>query len=130
MIDHITAIPLALALPGGVLAAHVAGSDPPCYTVAGKPIAVDVRIPADLAALGWCWLGSFLCCDGGDPLRPVMVSTNTYPPPGWPCERRDCFTVACGIDWSPVAPVAVKPVKKAKKTKRQQAMPVQLAMEF
>lgn len=121
--------PLALALPGGVLAEYVAGSDPPQYALDGAPIAVDVTIPDDLAALGWRWEGSFFCCDGGDPLRPVFVATNTYPPPGWPCDRRDCFEVARGIDWSPVAPVTVKPAKKAKRPTKS-AQPVQLAMEL
>lgn len=99
MSKHIPAIPLALALPGGILAEHVAGSDPPAYAIDGVPIDVDVRIPEDLAALRWRWEGSFLCCDGGDPQGQLMISTDLHPPPGWPCERRDCFTVARGFDW-------------------------------
>jgi len=48
------AFPLAVALPSGAHADHVAGtSDPPEYTIAGEPIELDVTIPDDLLAAGW-----------------------------------------------------------------------------
>jgi len=120
MIDHTPAIPLALALPLGILAEYVAGSDPPQYTVDGELTAIDVRIPEDLRALGWHWYGSYLHVAGD---YPVLVATNTYPPPGWPCDQRDCFTVARTFDLSPLAPIAVA-------TPKQAPAPAQLMMEF
>lgn len=45
------AFPLAIALPGGAQADHVAGtSDPPRYTIAGVLVDLDVAIPDDLLA--------------------------------------------------------------------------------
>ncbi len=122
MSDHRLAAPLALALPGGVLAEYVAGSDPPRYAVGGEPVAVDVTIPDDLVATGWHWYGSFLHVAGDYPL---FVATNTYPPPGWPGDRRDCFAVARAFDLSerPAAPEAAP-----RRTKQEKAQPVQLTL--
>ena len=54
------AYPLELHLPGGMRAQLVPGSRPPVYTIDGAPTAIDVTIPEELAAAGWCWHGSTL----------------------------------------------------------------------
>lgn len=78
--------PVELHLPGGVRAQYVPESRPAQYTVDGEPIAVDVTIPEDLAAAGWCWHGSFLYqpYPGREDGPGVAISTGTFPPPGWP----------------------------------------------
>ncbi len=121
MTDHRCAAPLALALPGGVTAEHVAGSAPPRYTLDGAPTAIDVTIPNDLAAKDWHWNGSFLCWRD-DPACQLMISTDLHPPPGWPGTRRDCFTVARAFDLSPHA----TPPAQSKQGTRAPAQPAPL----
>lgn len=83
------------AYPQTVYADYVPGSDPPAYTVNGEPCAIDVTIPDDLAAVGYYWHGSLLCRTGD---QGGGIATCTYPVPGWPSEREDCFTVARGSE--------------------------------
>jgi hypothetical protein len=80
--------------PHTVCAEYVPGSSLPAYTLNGDPVAIDVAIPDDLAAAGWFWFGSCLAWPASDPQWAMAISTATYPPPGWTCEREDCFTLA------------------------------------
>jgi hypothetical protein len=84
-------LPLPGAYPQTVYAEYVPGSSPPAYTVNGEPCAVEVQIPDDLAALGYFWHGSLLCKPGD---QSGGICTATYPPPGWPSPRENCFELA------------------------------------
>lgn len=78
--------------PHTVYAEYVPGSSPPAYRLdpIGMNLPIDVVIPDDLAALGYYWHGSLLTRAD----QPGGISTAAYPPPSWPSEREDCFTLA------------------------------------
>lgn len=126
-------VPLQLALPGGIVADYVPGSDPPSYTVAGDPIAVDVRIPDDLTATGWYWHGSFLVQPYPGRAGPaIWISTGTWGVEGtWEQAR-----TLDRLHAEHAAVRAEQPTKKPKRAKKGQPArqrvvePVQLAMEF
>lgn len=104
--------PLVVSLPGGsqarVRIVHVVEfdkngeavltqlvSNPPVYELRdGTTVALDVAIPDDLAAAGWFWHGSALHWPADDPQRTIGITTDLHPPPPYPSERDDCFTVA------------------------------------
>lgn len=126
---HLTP-PIALYLPGGVIADYVPESDPPAYTVGGEPIAVDVLIPDDLARAGWFWFGSFLSKPYQNGVG-ISISTATFPTPGWPCDRQTCFDAAREIERVRAEHEAARlarPVKPTK-TKKAKAAPVVLVQE-
>ena len=126
--------PLALYLPGGVIADYVSESDPPAYTVNGERIAVDVVIPPDLAQAGWIWHGSTLTQPWPNGTS-IGVGTATFPPPGWPSDRQTCFAAAREIERVRAEHEAARLAKPVKPTKTRHAKPalqalVQAAMEF
>lgn len=92
------AYPLQLWLPGEypncVTADYVPGSSPPAYTIDGEPCAIDVQIPADLLAAGWCWHGATLRWSETPESCGIAIVTSAYPPPGWPSTRGSCFDCA------------------------------------
>lgn len=127
--------------PHIVRAHYVPGSSPPAYRLdaIGMDLPIDVVIPDDLAAAGWYWHGSCLAWPASDPLRPMAISTATYPPPGWPSTREDCFTLAREserrrAEWAAervaerVAQVTKAP--KPKKTKRDIPAPTPAAVQM
>jgi hypothetical protein len=97
--------PLQLHLPNGIVAGYIPGSAPPAYMLGpiGMEIPVDVVIPRDLVAAGWYWHGSILAWNGGDPRRPIGISTAVYPPPGWLSTRRNCFEAAHIVEYAHAA---------------------------
>jgi len=111
--------PLALALPNGVRAQFVPGlaaSGAPIYEIDGVVTAIDVRIPDDLAA-NWYWNGSWLAERSGG----IQIDTGSFPPPGWPAVRHDCFTSARIIEATSAAikaDFAEAKLRRTKKTKR------------
>lgn len=124
--------PLVVVLPDPgnyphiVRAEYVPNSNPPAYRLdpIGMDLPITVTIPKDLVAAGWYWHGSTLAWPASDPLRPMAISTATYPPPGWPAERENCFELARGTEsrraeWRERA--VVERVAKATKTKLPKA---------
>ena len=86
---------------GGVLAWRC----PACLLLAEQAddeavAATMPAIPPDLAATGWVWVRDFL--HQPYPERPdgpgVSISTATFPLPGTPAPRGDCFTQARTLD--------------------------------
>lgn len=146
------AYPLELALPGGIRAQLVPGSRPPRYTINGEPTALDITIPTDLLATGWCWFGTLLYqpYPGRDDGPGVGIITCTYPPPGWnytltgrilfPGFWCSCFIAARRMDlihaeYEAARRVKLVAPKKAKRTAKAAPAPVveqvgQLVMEF
>jgi hypothetical protein len=120
--------PLEIALPDGKRAEYVQGSRPPRYTVDGEPTAIDVTIPDELAQSGWYWSGSFLYQPWPEPRTEaqgrgpgVAISTGTFGPPGYPCDRQTCFAAAYELERLRVE-VAARPAKKVKAGKKTAAV--------
>lgn len=78
--------PLVIHLPDGTCATALPGLRPPRYFVDGEELAINVTIPADLVATGWCWQGSFLRQphpEGSADGPGIALFTFNAPPPGW-----------------------------------------------
>jgi L-rhamnose isomerase len=108
-----SAIPLEIDLPGGpaqlVPGSYEAGR--PRYERDGVEIDIDVTIPDDLVATGWCWHGSSLYQSAPAPGRiSVGIHTGTNPPPG-------IFDIARHFD-----------ANRARAMAEWQAKPVQLSL--
>lgn len=121
--------PIEIALPDGKRAQYVAGSRPPKYTVDGELTAIDVTIPDELEASGWYWSGSFLYQPWPEPRTAeqgrgpgVAISTGTFGPPGYPCDRQTCFDSAREMERLRVE-LAALPKKKIKASKKKIAIP-------
>lgn len=110
-------------------------SNPPVYERRdGTTVELDVAIPDDLLDAGWFWRGSSLHWPADDPLRTIGITTDLHPPPGWPGERDDCFTVARrfeAIRAERHAQHMIERVAKATKTKRpKQDAPAPAAVQL
>jgi hypothetical protein len=92
-----------------------------------------VTIPDDLAADGWHWSGSFLYQPWTEPRTAeqgrgpgVAISTATFPPPGYPCDRMTCFEAAYAMQRAGAevqAALAARPAKRVKAGRKTIAIP-------
>ncbi len=94
---------LVICLPNSKQAVLCEGRQPgdrPIYAVDGVLTAIDVSIPPDLAATGWCWFGSPLYqpYPGREDGPGVGIATCTFAPPGWPSPYKTCFESAYEIE--------------------------------
>lgn len=113
--------PLTIDLPGGIRAELVA-SNPPRYAVNGEMTEIDVTVSDDLSS--WFWWGSFLTWKPHPEQVGISIDTGTFPPPGWPSNRPDCFTQARAVEAARVKyAAAAKPAKPPKKAKKKAAAP-------
>jgi hypothetical protein len=87
------AYPLAIDLPGGRRAEYVSGTRPARYTIDGAPCDLDVTLPADVAAAGWFWSGTWLC--DGD----IRIYTGTFGVAGVIAQAR--IHMALQADYAP-----------------------------
>jgi hypothetical protein len=126
------AYPLVLALPNGVRAQLVDDSglvDAPRYEIDGELTDIDVMIPPDLAER-WFWHGSFLTMRTHPAQCGICIATSTYPPPGWPAPRHDCFESARIIEATSAAIAADFAEARPKKAKRPVRATVGLQLEM